>query len=118
MHEVSLMGELLELVDQAARDAGAVRVTRIELSIGDMTEVVPEALDFAFEALSPGTVAQGAQLAVNYIKPKSVCLDCGHEFTHDRYHLACPACSSLSCKLVAGRELSIDGIEVDLPDGA
>ena len=67
MHEVSLMSGILEAVEQAAREAGAQRVTVIALTIGDMTEVVPESLSFAFEALSEGTMAEGADLRVTYV---------------------------------------------------
>ena len=68
MHEVSLMSGILEAVEQAAREAGAQRVTVIALTIGDMTEVVPESLSFAFEALSEGTMAAGADLRVTYVE--------------------------------------------------
>jgi hydrogenase nickel incorporation protein HypA/HybF len=116
VHEISLMTGLLEAVEEAARDAGAERVVAISLTIGDMTEVVPESLTFAFDALTPDTMCEGAELKVTYVHPKSRCLDCGIEFEHDRYHLICPSCGSLTTTLIAGREMLIDNIEVDLPD--
>ena len=118
MHEVSLMSGILEAVEQAAREAGAQRVTVIALTIGDMTEVVPESLSFAFEALSEGTMAEGADLRVTYVRPRSRCVDCGCEFEHDRYHLKWPQCGSWSTMLLAGREMLIENIEVELPDEA
>jgi hydrogenase nickel incorporation protein HypA/HybF len=81
-----------------------------------MREVVPEAMEFAFEALAPGTLSEGAQLIVTKVIPRSRCLQCGHSFEHDRFHWGCPACDSLSTELLAGRELHIDAIEVDLPE--
>ena len=115
MHEVSLMMGILESVEKVARDAHAARVTRINLVLGEMTEVVPETLDFAFEALSEGTICEGADLEVRYVPPKSRCYDCGHVFSHDRFHFACPACGSYSTELLEGREMLIENIEVDLP---
>ena len=50
------------------------------------------------------------------IRPKSRCLECGAEFEHDRFHMFCPECDSFATELLAGRELQIDSIEVDLPD--
>ena len=50
------------------------------------------------------------------IRPRSVCLECGHEFEHDLHNRFCPVCDSFATELLAGRELQIDSIEVDLPE--
>ena len=106
----------MSAVTQAAQDAHALRVTDITLSVGEMTEAIEDALQFAFEALSEGTICEGATLHVNMIAPRSQCLECGAEYTHDRFHMLCPECGSFAVQLVAGREMKIDSIEVDLPD--
>jgi hydrogenase nickel incorporation protein HypA/HybF len=116
MHEFGLMQSVLDSVGSAAKDAGARRVSRISLVIGDMSEVVNDALEFAFEALSPGTLADGAELLITNVKPRSRCSVCGAEFEHDRYHWGCPQCQSLATELLAGKELHIDSIEVEEDD--
>ena len=116
MHELGIMTGVMESVEDAARQAGATRVTRISLNVGVMTEAVEDALRFAFEALSEGTICEGAQFQVTMIEPESVCLECGADFVHDRFHVICPECGSAFVELVRGRELAIDSIEVDLPD--
>lgn len=116
MHELGIMTGVMESVQDAAREAGAVRVLRITLSVGVMTEAVEDALRFAFEALSEGTMCEGADFVVNMVQPESVCMECGERFTHDRFHVTCPACNGPFTQLVAGKELNIESIEVDLPD--
>ena len=116
MHEMGIMTGVLDSVNAAASGAGATKVTKITLSIGDMTEVIQDALEFAFEVMSEGTLSEGAELVVNTVAPRSMCLDCGEEFDHDRFHRAYPVCGSVSTHLVRGRELDIESIEVDLPD--
>lgn len=103
-------------VEQAAQDAGATRVTDITLSVGEMTEAISDALEFAFEALSEGTMCEGAVLHINTVTPRSRCLECGNEYEHDRFHMTCPVCESPFTELIAGKEMQIDSIEVDLPD--
>ncbi|MDR1712819.1 MAG: hydrogenase maturation nickel metallochaperone HypA [Coriobacteriales bacterium] len=107
------MQSVLDTVEASARDAGAERVTVIKLVIGEMSEVVEEAMEFAFEALSPQTLSAGAALEMRIVRPRSRCAACGQEFEHDRYHRACPHCGSLACELIAGRELYIDAIEIE-----
>ena len=102
MHELGIMTGVMESVEEAARNAGATKVLEIDLSVGVMTEAVEDALRFAFK--------------INMIQPVSVCLECGNEFEHDRYHVTCPQCESGFTQLIAGKEMQIDSIEVDIPD--
>ncbi len=122
MHEMGIISGVIDAVTASAQAAGATKVDKITLSIGEMTEVIMDCLTFAFEALSEGTMCEGAELKVNIVKPHSICLECSTEFDHDRFHLACPNCGSYETVLLEGREMTIDGIEVDIPtegdDGA
>lgn len=113
MHEMGIVASILDSSTDAARRSGARRITEIKISVGELSEVVDDALDFAFEALSPGTMAEGATLTVNHIGARSHCPECDIEFDHGRYDVACPQCSSYLCQLIAGRELTIDSIEID-----
>lgn len=117
MHELGIMTGVLDAAEKAARDAGATKLLKVSLSIGEMTEAIEDALVFAWEALTDDDpYAKDAELSVNMIRPKSRCLDCGAVFEHDRFHMFCPECDSFALELLAGRELQIDSIEVDLPD--
>ncbi len=102
---------------EAAHEAGATRLLGVRVSIGEATEAVEDALVFACEALAESDpFTQGAKLGLTMIRPRSVCLECGHEFEHDLYNRFCPVCDSFATELLAGRELQIDSIEVDLPE--
>ncbi|MEF2594595.1 MAG: hydrogenase maturation nickel metallochaperone HypA [Eggerthellaceae bacterium] len=117
MHELGIMTGVMDAVTKSAHDAGADKVLKVTLSVGEMTECIQDALEFAFEALTEDDpFVRGAELTINMIKPKSRCLECGAEFEHDRFHMFCPECDSFATELLAGRELQIDSIEVDIPD--
>jgi hydrogenase nickel incorporation protein HypA/HybF len=116
MHEFGLMQSVLDNADKSAREAGAVRITDIRLVIGEMREVIPDSMDFAFEALSPNTLSENAVLHMTMISPRSRCTQCGHEFEHERFRRSCPKCDSLVTELIAGKELYIDAIEVEMPE--
>ena len=119
MHELGIMTGVLDAVQTSARQAGADRVLKVSLSVGEMTEAIEDALRFAFEALSEQqeyALCAGAELDIAMVRPRSRCLECGAEYDHDRFHMLCPECGSFATELVAGRELQIDSIEVDIPD--
>jgi hydrogenase nickel incorporation protein HypA/HybF len=116
MHEMGIMAGVLDTVTRSAQEAGATRVTSVSLSIGQMTEAIEEILVFAWEALAEGTICEGAQLNVTMVAPRSRCPECGGEFEHDRFHRTCPTCGNVLTELIAGREMQLDSIEVDIPD--
>lgn len=117
MHELGIMTGVMDAVTKSAHEAGADKVLKVTLSVGEMTECIQDALEFAFEALTEDDpFVRDAELTINMIKPKSRCLECGAEFEHDRFHMFCPECDSFATELLAGRELQIDSIEVDIPD--
>ena len=120
MHELGIMTGVMDAVCQAAADAGATKVTRISLSVGEMTECIHEALVFAYEALQElpeYSPCAEAELDIAIIQPESVCLECAEVYKHDRFHMLCPACGSFATELIAGRVLQIDSIEVETEDG-
>ena len=117
MHELGIMTSVMESVKATALEAGADRVLKVSLSVGVMTEAIEDALQFAFEALAEADpYFAGATLEVEMIQPKSICTQCGNEFTHDRFHMTCPECASPFLQLLEGKELQIAFIEVDIPD--
>ena len=117
MHELGIITGVLDSAKTAAQDAGAERLLKVTLSVGEMTEAIEDALQFAFEALcEEDPFLQGAVLEVRMVPPKSECLECGEVFVHDRVHRLCPKCDSFATNLIEGRELQIDSIEVDIPD--
>lgn len=113
MHEMGITSGILDSSFEAAEKAGATRITEIRVSVGELTEVVEFALQFAFEALTPGTMAEGATLVVTNVSARSKCNDCGIEYDHDRFQMLCPECGSFNVTLLQGRELQIDSIEAD-----
>ena len=116
MHELGIMTGVMEAVEKSAVQAGATKVLKVTLSIGEMTEAIEDALTFAYEAITDGDpLFSGSKLDITMVPPKSRCVECGREFTHDRFHVMCPECGGFA-DLIEGKELRIDSIEVDIPD--
>ena len=117
MHELGLVSGILDVAVKTAREAGASRVVSVSLRIGDMAEVNEESMDFAWDILrEDDPLTAEATMQVEYVRPRSVCVQCGNEFEHDRFHLRCPACGSGQTMLLAGREMDIVSMEIETPD--
>ena len=77
MHEASLAGGVLQLVEDAARREGFTRLISLRLEAGELAGVDVRALRFALESLAPGTLLQGAQIAIETPPGQAWCLGCG-----------------------------------------
>ena len=113
MHEYSIMHSALNQALREARLAGASRIHAIRLRIGALSGVVPDALRFAFEALTPGTSAEGALLAIEEVPARFWCAACQKEFVSANLYAECPDCGVPSGELRAGREMELSSMEVD-----
>lgn len=107
------MESALAVALERAQEAGAKRLLVIRLRIGALSGVVPEALQFAFEALAPGTAAEGAELAVENVPARFWCAPCGNEFTAEELFAECPHCHTPSAELRSGRELQVSALEIE-----
>ena len=117
MHELGIMTSVMSCVTREAKAAGAIEVLEVTLEVGEMTEAIPDALQFAWVVLQESEpMIANAKLNVNMIKPKSQCMECNAEYEHDRFHMVCPECGSAFTKLLRGKELTIASIDVDVPD--
>ena len=113
MHELAITQSMFDLVLQHAEKAGARKVGKINLVIGEMTGVVGECVQFYLEFLSKGTVVEGAVLDVTTVPAKARCRDCGGTFELKEFDWTCPGCSGKSLEAIGGRELFVESIEVD-----
>lgn len=113
MHEVSLMRNLLEVVEETARREGATRVDAIHLRIGELAGVSVDSLAFAFEILSKGTPAEGGRLECETVPLSARCRSCGAGFRPEDLVFRCPSCGGAEIEVTAGREMEVDYILLD-----
>lgn len=112
MHEVSLMQDTLRIAAERAAAAGARRIHRLRMRVGPLSGAVPEALEFAFEVLAQGTLAEGATLEVERVPILCYCHTCDAEFQPGDFVCECPTCHQLSAEVRRGRELELASLEV------
>jgi hydrogenase nickel incorporation protein HypA/HybF len=112
MHEVSIMAQTLEIALENACQQGANKIHRLKMRIGEMSGVVPEALNFAFDVVTEETIAEGANLEIEMVPVVCYCPHCQIEFQPNSLFYECPQCDRLSNKIIAGREIELTSLEV------
>lgn len=116
MHELSIADAIVRI---ACAHAGGRRIETVEVKVGHLRQVVPDALEFAFALVAEGTEAHGAVLLLEEVPAAGVCRVCGSESELPGFPLACEACGSLEVELVRGEELLVDALtmEDEVPSG-
>ncbi|ALK10301.1 hydrogenase maturation nickel metallochaperone HypA [Blastochloris viridis] len=113
MHEMALTESVVALVEDAARSEGFTRAKAIVLEIGMLGHVEPAAMQFCFEAISRGTVADGARLEIVRVAGQGWCLDCGKTVALAERFGPCPDCGRHHVQMTAGDELRVRELEVE-----
>lgn len=110
MHEMSIAGAVLDAV---LRHAAGRRVTRVSVRVGALRQVVPSALEFAWELVRDGTVAEQAPLELQSVAAEARCRYCEETTAQARFPMRCGTCGALDVEVVRGSELEIEWIEVE-----
>jgi len=119
MHEMSIADGVLRAVLDAAGGCGGRRVERVELAVGEMRLVVPEALEMAWQVVSEGTIAAGAELAVVETPMEARCRRCGRQFAPRIDNYLCPGCGLADVDILAGDDIILKSVvcDVEQPSG-
>jgi len=104
---------LIDIVKQATDRQGVSRVTSLRIVMGEMSNVFPDCLSFAFEVVSKGTMAENARLEFVEKPLKGRCRDCGKEFGIRDYLFRCPECESPRIEVISGNEFFLESIECE-----
>ena len=113
MHEVSLIENVIALVEQERTRQVFARVTMIRLNVGALGCAEPEALRFCFDAVATGTIAQGARLEIDVIPGEGWCADCGSTVPLGERFGLCPLCAGSRVKMTGGDALRVAEMEVE-----
>lgn len=113
MHEASICKSLLAMMLQEKEAKSYSKIYSVTVETGAFQLVVPESLDFAFQALTKDTEFENTKLIQKVIPAKAVCKDCGLEQTRNSLYSECKNCGSFKFELLSGMELQISKMEVE-----
>lgn len=113
MHEMSLAEGVLQLIEEAGKREGFRRVTSVWLEVGRLAAVETEALRFCFDAVTRGSMAQGARLEILDLPGQGWCMKCGETVPMNESLGACPQCGNLQLQVTGGTEMRVKELEVE-----
>ncbi len=113
MHELSIVTNILDTVEDSATSNNAKVVYEIELEVGELAGVEFDALEFAIEHAPKSTLLNKVKFNILKVKPIAKCSVCNFEFETSEYASNCPNCNSFKTEIIKGNELKIKSYKMD-----
>jgi hydrogenase nickel incorporation protein HypA/HybF len=113
MHEMSLTESVVDILCEEGRRQGFSRVRKVWLEIGALSGVEPEAMEFCFDIVTRGTLAEGANLEIVRTPGQGWCLDCEKPVALTERFGTCPDCGGGRVQMTAGDEMRVKELEVE-----
>lgn len=113
MHELSVTENVLDIAVKHASKAGAARVTLVNITIGQLSSIVDDSVQFYWDLITENTLCEGSKLIFFRIPAKFQCSSCNFEYGLSSESAVCPNCGSILNKVISGEEFFVDSIEIE-----
>ncbi len=110
MHEMTIADGILTQTLAAIADHGDIRVEQVQVLAGVLRQIVPEALELAWQELSRGTAAEGATLELVEVAPAARCRICECDFEPTIESYLCPQCNLADVEITAGNDIVLQSL--------
>ena len=113
MHELSVTESLLKIAVEHAEKANARRVTDLHIVIGDLASMVDDSIQFYWDIIAKGTIAEQARLDFRRVPAELQCNTCSEKYQPTDKELICPNCHGIGAKIISGEEFFLESIDVE-----
>ncbi|MDF2606010.1 MAG: hydrogenase nickel incorporation protein HypA [Bacillales bacterium] len=114
MHEMALMGDILNLVFDDAKQKKITKVKSITLTVGQLSNALPDALEMAFDinkAQGHDMLSDSSKLNIIIEEAKATCIFCEELYKPTHRIAICPKCNMPGGKLTSGETFKVETYE-------
>jgi len=113
MHEMSLCEGIIQILEEQAKTQNFQRVKTVWLEIGALAGVEISALEFSYDVISHGTIADSSVLKIIHLAATAECAGCKQTVNIDQRYLPCPNCGDYQLQITGGEQMRIKELEVE-----
>jgi hydrogenase nickel incorporation protein HypA/HybF len=113
MHEMYATHAILERAIQKASEQNAKRITNLYLVVGEISTYVDDSVQFYWDEISKGTIAEAAQLHFRHVLAELQCMACFTKYHPEEGEIACPHCGSTGARIWSGEEFYLEALDVE-----
>ena len=113
MHELSVAEEIINIANQYLPVENNTEVLSVKVEIGKLSNILPDSLEFCYDALIGDTKLKGSKLIIEEIPVTVKCDDCKRTTVIEHIIFECKNCKSSKVKLITGNELKVTELEIN-----
>ncbi len=113
MHELSIAEGIIDIIHQHVTQERLHDVRSVRVKVGTFSGVVPDSLEFSYQAITSGTTLERSFLMFDRIPFVIQCMECQQESVSEDGITLCPVCNSVNTKIISGKELQVKDIELE-----
>ena len=114
MHEMSYIAKMVSMAIDVAKENNAKKVTRIEVSIGKTSGVMPYYMYKYYPEVVKDTILENAELVCEEVPVKALCEECGSEYYPNRSNnYLCPDCGGRKAHIIDGKGVTLKNVIIE-----
>jgi hydrogenase nickel incorporation protein HypA/HybF len=113
MHELYATQAILEKAIVKAAEEKASRISAVHLVVGDISTYSDESVQFYWDEICKGTIAEKAILHFRHVPAEMQCMACFTKYHPAEDEILCPNCGSNGAKIIAGEEFYMEALDVE-----
>lgn len=110
MHELGVMIEVVNYVEDFAKKNGLTKIDTLVLQIGELSAIIPRYIEACYPAAVDGTMLENTKLKIEVLPANAICRECSKVFNVVQNNKICPRCGNEKWELLCGKEFLIKEI--------
>lgn len=115
MHEITILVELIKMVETAAIENNIAEIDTIVVQIGEMSSIIPRYMMEYFLNTAEGTLLENSKLKIEMIPANGLCHHCNKVFNIVKNKGKCPCCKADDWEILSGMEFILKEIVIREP---
>jgi len=104
---------LIKQVEDTVQNYVGIKITSIDVSIGQLANIDIQELQELFPLASKNTITENAKLNILSVAADINCLDCGKDSPSNNRELTCPLCHSKNTIPLNGMDMLLTNVELE-----
>ena len=109
---MSIALNIIKIAEEELHKADGSRIEKMQLSVGKLSGIVVESLEFALQAARDNSPLANTEIEISEIPARMRCTHCNQEFEAEQFYTICPHCDSFQHEIISGKELVINSITI------
>ncbi|NIA06593.1 MAG: hypothetical protein GWP14_02980 [Actinobacteria bacterium] len=113
VHEMSVATGIMNVLHSKLSKLASCRLTALQLSLGELSGIDRDSLCFALDTLLADADYNGVEIRFELTPATFKCSVCNWQGRLESFALTCPECAGQDLDIIAGQDVTLEGIEVE-----